>query len=606
MRRRTAVGDDRCGGAVLRDVCAAVRSGAVSHRRRDRVGDEQQRGRLALGYRQRLDCRTAPSRHGLDEPRMVEVVPQLVDPGRVGEAVDRPEEVLAILPAARVRGVGARHEGSRAADAVGLHLAEGVGEVGVPVAVAPVDGETAEAVGVEVRADSREQSAALIVDRAPPAEVVVVLPDCLQPLARDAATSRDVLEERHDVARLLGSTERHEEQCVVRVGGMSRRHGFDLAIRRETPSDRITKVMRVFGPYGDVLTQARGLRASPEPGLLARLPISTIPLGIVLLVEYQTGSYGQAGVVSACYMVASGDLLSGPRPAHRPARAATGALRRLLLLRDRHHRTGDRRSQADCAGAASRTRSPSWPDCSFPPIGAAVRARWTYVMKGGPLLHTAFSLEAVVDEIIFMAGPILITVLAVQVNELSGLLTVMAIATVGGLWLATMRRTEPPARAAGPTRDKEPIGWFLHRDHGRRRGLPRLAVRCERGRHGRVRRGPRDQGLTGVLLAIWAMGSLIAGVITGAVKWKSSALTRYRYGTLCLAVVMTPLPFIDSLWMLGGVPVRGRLRDQPDHGRHHHLSRGVGAGVPADRGHHLVLHRHRAWGSLPVPRSPAI
>ena len=40
-------------------------------------------------------------------------------------------------------------------------------------------------------------------------------------------------------------------------------------------------------------------------GLVARLPISMISLGIVLLVSTRTGSYGLAGTVSASFLIAN-------------------------------------------------------------------------------------------------------------------------------------------------------------------------------------------------------------------------------------------------------------------------------------------------------------
>jgi predicted MFS family arabinose efflux permease len=58
---------------------------------------------------------------------------------------------------------------------------------------------------------------------------------------------------------------------------------------------------------------------------------------------------------------------------------------------------------------------------------------------------------------------------------------------------------------------------------------------------------------TAVLLALWAAGSLIAGLITGAVKWRATPLRRYRAGATGMALVMMPLPFIDNIVVLGGV-----------------------------------------------------
>jgi predicted MFS family arabinose efflux permease len=302
----------------------------------------------------------------------------------------------------------------------------------------------------------------------------------------------------------------------------------------------------MLGPYGAVLSKP-GAFAFSSAGLLARLPISSIPLGIVLLVEYKTDSYGTAGAVSAAFMLASaisspilGRLTDqlGQRPVLLVGFAFFAAgIAGLVAAVQVEWGTPGPHAFAVVAGLA------------YPPIGAAIRARWTYVLKAGPMLHTAFSLEAVVDEIIFMTGPILVTVLTIQVNELAGLLTVMVVATLGGLWLASMRKTAPPARAASPSRKKDPIGWLWISSMvvvaaclGSLFGANEVVTVAFAEEHG-------HPGLTGVLLAIWATGSLIAGIVTGAVQWKSPPLVRYRYGALCLALVMIPLPFVDSLWV---------------------------------------------------------
>src|SRR6478752_7744469 len=56
--------------------------------------------------------------------------------------------------------------------------------------------------------------------------------------------------------------------------------------------------------YRRILSQPGTLRFSMA-GLVARLPISMIGLGIVLLVSAATGSYGVAGAISAAYMFAN-------------------------------------------------------------------------------------------------------------------------------------------------------------------------------------------------------------------------------------------------------------------------------------------------------------
>ena len=55
--------------------------------------------------------------------------------------------------------------------------------------------------------------------------------------------------------------------------------------------------------YARVLRRP-GALAFSAAGLVARLPISMVGLGIVLLVEERTGSYGLAGTVSAVFVLA--------------------------------------------------------------------------------------------------------------------------------------------------------------------------------------------------------------------------------------------------------------------------------------------------------------
>jgi MFS family permease len=57
----------------------------------------------------------------------------------------------------------------------------------------------------------------------------------------------------------------------------------------------------------------------------------------------------------------------------------------------------------------------------------------------------------------------------------------------------------------------------------------------------------------GVLLALWAFGSLLAGAITGAITWRRSPVVRLRFGALGMAATMLPLTFIDSMWVMGVV-----------------------------------------------------
>ncbi|GAA3100734.1 hypothetical protein GCM10020001_016970 [Nonomuraea salmonea] len=79
----------------------------------------------------------------------------------------------------------------------------------MPVAVAPIDRHPGD------RAQRLDQVAVLLVDRADPAEALVVLGHFEQPLARHATAAHDVLQERHHVVGTLGAAEREDQQGVV-------------------------------------------------------------------------------------------------------------------------------------------------------------------------------------------------------------------------------------------------------------------------------------------------------------------------------------------------------------------------------------------------------
>jgi MFS family permease len=57
----------------------------------------------------------------------------------------------------------------------------------------------------------------------------------------------------------------------------------------------------------------------------------------------------------------------------------------------------------------------------------------------------------------------------------------------------------------------------------------------------------------GPLLALWAAGSLIAGLLSGAVTWRRGPAYRLRWGTLAMTVAILPLALIDSMVVMGAV-----------------------------------------------------
>ena len=304
----------------------------------------------------------------------------------------------------------------------------------------------------------------------------------------------------------------------------------------------------MLAAYRQVLSKP-GAAAFSASGFLARLPISMVTLGMVLLISARTDSYGLAGGVSAAFVVASclAALLQG-RLIDRLGQAkvllpgvaiCTVSLSLVVWAVEAGHRVPLPHIFAALAGA------------TMPAVGAAVRARWTHVLTDPAERQTAFALEAVVDECVFLAGPPLATVLATTIHPTAGLVAAIAAGLVGTLVFCSLRGTEPPPHPGHTEGVKVTMPWRLL--------LPVALISFAMGGlFGSTEvvtvafaesRG--DTAIAGLLLALWALGSLVAGVITGAVKWKSLPATRMRLGVVALTALMAPTPLIGSSVAMG-------------------------------------------------------
>jgi hypothetical protein len=181
-----------------------------------------------------------------------------------------------------------------------------------------------------------------------------------------------------------------------------------------------------------------------------------------------------------------------------------------------------------------------------------VRARWAHVLPGEAERQTAFALEAVADEAVYIVGPILVTLLATAVHPVAGLATALVAGVGGTLAFSAQRATEPPPHPPlADRRDRARMPWETV--------LPLAVASLALGTlFGAAEvttvafAEERDaKALSGLLLALWAAGSLIAGALTGAVSWRRPVLWRLRVGAAAMAVAMVPLALIGTLWLMG-------------------------------------------------------
>lgn len=303
----------------------------------------------------------------------------------------------------------------------------------------------------------------------------------------------------------------------------------------------------VFGPYLRLFA-VPGSRAFAFAGWVARLPAPMLGLGAVLLVEEASGSYGLAGAVSGT--LALSFAVAGPQWARAMDRRGQGVVLRLAMVA---------MAVAGVAFAvAVQLDGPRWSwfllaaltGGSAPNVGSMVRARWSAALDS-PGRQTAFAFEAVVDEVVFVIGPPLVTLLATLVAPPVGFLTGILLGVVGGLSLAGQRDTEPPLhpRESSAT--------------GRRRSvltpallvvsLTYLAVGTVFGALDVVVIGFAEaegaKALSGLALAVFAGGSLVAGLAYGLARPARSLAVRFVWTAVAFGSAA------QLLWAVGSLPV---------------------------------------------------
>jgi MFS family permease len=302
-------------------------------------------------------------------------------------------------------------------------------------------------------------------------------------------------------------------------------------------------------PYRAIFT-VPGAKAFSLAGLVGRMPLSMLGIGVVTMISQVTGRYGLAGSLSAVLALsaaACGPQVSrlvdryGQRRVLRPAAAVTVASVAALLI-------------------AVRVGAPDWVYflCVLgagltPSVGAMVRARWSAIHRGSPeLLHIAYSLESVVDEIVFIVGPILSIGLCTVAFAEAGPLLAAVFLAVGVLLLTAQRGTEPAPHPRGQAAGGSALRFP---------GMPVLAgVLVGTGTiFGAVdvstvafAQELGHKAMASLVLASYALGSCLAGLVFGLLTPRGNRVGRFLAGIALMAVSMIPPLLVGNLWFLAG------------------------------------------------------
>jgi MFS family permease len=293
------------------------------------------------------------------------------------------------------------------------------------------------------------------------------------------------------------------------------------------------------------LLRVPGALAFIAGGALARIGGAMFGVSIIVMVSSRRGSFSLAGAITAVAVLVL---------------AAAGPILGRLV-----DRFGQRRIVLPfavwstlCGFATvvlSWTGAPAWTlflayglSAILPEMGPLSRARWAHVFAAEPdTLHTAMSFEQVMDEGSFVLGPVLGIVLSTVWFPEAGLLIAYVLYFIGMVAFVSARATEPPVVA----HHDRPGGYAVARPgmfvvaavltmvgviFGANEVVA-VAVSKEAG----------QESFSSVILALFAVGSTIAGIAFGARVFRISLTHRLRYAALGMFLLEAPALFVTDL-----------------------------------------------------------
>ena len=192
---------------------------------------------------------------------------------------------------------------------------------------------------------------------------------------------------------------------------------------RELAADPYTSAVRDFAE----LLRIPGLARVIASQLAARLPAGMFSLGMLMHVEHVQGNYTSAGAVLAAFSV--GMAVAGPIITRQLSRFGTLPVLLASLIITTTSLTPlvvfplPLWAMILLAAAAGAT---------IPPVQPTIRTLYPQLVPQH-LVTPLFSLDAALQEIIWVLGPVLITALVVSLGTMTALLIVVALQLVGAL-----------------------------------------------------------------------------------------------------------------------------------------------------------------------------
>ncbi|HEX9395166.1 MAG TPA: MFS transporter [Burkholderiales bacterium] len=266
------------------------------------------------------------------------------------------------------------------------------------------------------------------------------------------------------------------------------------------------------------LLAAREVRQIYAVSLLGRLPIGITGLAVLILVQSASGSFAAGGATTGAYVAGLalvaplfGRLIDRYGPNYILLASALAFPAALALLTIAVAQGGPAWLTLVAAAGAG---------ACFPPITVCMRTYFKQRFGDDVLLGTAYSLESVLIELIFIAGPMLVALFVAYASAAAAVGAAAACGSLGALLFARSPairawkiEPRPAASLLGPL--------------GERGFVPLIAVvLCFSTAFGLLEIGATAYAIergapafAGVLLGLMSVGSAVGGIAYGTRSW---------------------------------------------------------------------------------------